>query len=51
MTTKTPMPLASGLAAVKIGLILRDEVRFFEKLLRHRSVLLDHVVDHVYLFK
>ncbi len=34
-----------------IGLILRDEVRFFEKLLRHRSVLLDHVVDHVYLFK
>ena len=33
-----------------IGLILRDEVRFFEKLLRHRSVLLDHVVDHVLSF-
>lgn len=34
-----------------IGLILRDEAQFFEKLLRHRSVKIDHVVDHVYLFK
>ena len=34
-----------------IGLILRDKVQFFEKLLRHTSRALDHVVDHVYLFK
>ena len=34
-----------------IGLILRDKVQFFEKLLRHTSLAIDHVVDHVYLFK
>lgn len=34
-----------------IGLILRDEVRFFEKLLHHVSLPIDQVVDHVYLFK